>query len=140
MSKEYGNYLKSVLKSQKMTQVELAKRLGIQQQAVSRWIRSERTPKEKTQAEISKILNVPLKTPVDIAIEEAYKEMKEDGYLPVSLIDMAFYEFYSSAELIAHGHSIDSAEDMEKFLSYTTDWIDKLQSIQDIAKKNINKK
>lgn len=49
---------REVLKQKEITQVKLAKELGVTQALISKWVNGELTPRTKMLPKISKILNV----------------------------------------------------------------------------------
>jgi transcriptional regulator with XRE-family HTH domain len=55
-----GQKLKEAMLNSRMTQIELAKALGIKQSSVSRLIKNINTPKIKTLTKAAKVLGVPL--------------------------------------------------------------------------------
>lgn len=75
MKKEtFASQLRTIMKDKKIKQTELAQALGVQRQQVSRWLNTNRIPRQETIDKISKILGVEIR----LSIEEM---MRSDDLL-----------------------------------------------------------
>lgn len=78
MTIELGNRLAELRKQHGLSQEELADKLGVSRQAVSKWERGEASPDTDNLIELAKIYNVSLDELLGLAQPKEDKEEKED--------------------------------------------------------------
>ena len=61
-AKAFGEYLKSLLEEKGMTQAELARRTGMTEASVSRYISGQRTPRISQAYEIAEVIGIDMNT------------------------------------------------------------------------------
>lgn len=69
-AKAFGEYLKSLLEEKGMTQKELARRTGLTEASVSRYINGERTPKILQAYRIACAIGVDMNTLINVKGEK----------------------------------------------------------------------
>lgn len=84
MKEKYSGVAKRIedlLYLKKMTQRELADKLGIRAQTLSVWLREKRNPKMKTIERIAKALDVPIKELIEDNIDSVRNKSKNKDWL-----------------------------------------------------------
>lgn len=78
----FAERLKELRKQAHLTQVELAKRLGIGQSSYADWERGKKKPTQENLVKISQVLNVS----IDYLVGNSYEGVKEDELDNVELL------------------------------------------------------
>ena len=78
MTIELGNRLAELRKEHGLSQEELADKLGVSRQAVSKWERGEASPDTDNLIELAKIYNISLDELLGLSAKEGGKEPKDD--------------------------------------------------------------
>lgn len=78
----FAERLKELRKQARLTQVELAKRLGIGQSSYADWERGKKKPTQENLVKISQVLNVS----IDYLVGNSYEGVKEDELDNVELL------------------------------------------------------
>lgn len=82
--KKIGNFIKTIRKNNKMTQSELAERLSISPQAISRWENGEALPDTLILLELSKCLRIS----VDTILNAGYTDKKTTVKKKFNVLDV----------------------------------------------------
>ncbi len=87
MSIDIGKKIKDLLYSKKMSQGDLADKLGITRQSLSIWMTSKRMPKIENLEKIADILEVPLSTLLEEATESYHGTTDKNLQHKVELLE-----------------------------------------------------
>lgn len=122
MAESVGENIKKVRKSKGLTQKELAEMLGVSQQTVAQYERTDKMPKIKT---IAKVLNVPVDTIIfsypdgqgyELMFENAQKEAKAAND---KIIRNEFIECYDKLNNLGKLKAVERVHELTLIEKYT---------------------
>lgn len=125
MAESVGENIKKVRKSKGLTQKELAEMLGVSQQTVAQYERTDKMPKINTIKAIAKVLNVPVDTIIfsypdgqgyELMFENAQKEAKAAND---KIIRNEFMECYDKLNNLGKLKAVERVHELTLIEKYT---------------------
>jgi len=125
MAESVGENIKKVRKSKGLTQKELAEMLGVSQQTVAQYERTDKMPKIKTIKTIAEVLNVPVDTIIfsypdgqgyELMFENAQKEAKAAND---KIIKNEFIKYYDKLNSSGKLKAIERVHELTLIKKYT---------------------
>ena len=87
MTLKVANKLYELRKQNKMSQEELAEKLGVSRQAVSKWERAEASPTTDSLILLAQLYNISLDELLEINTANTYSDNSDDNDTPTENID-----------------------------------------------------